>query len=98
MKLPYITVCSDTPFKNGSLHFTEESYQNSTVDLGELFHLNEGMKTTWNVSELRSLINGRCYTFKHEKPVVSLSSQEVVMGKMGKELNVYSRAHKVTQA
>lgn len=87
LRLPAVSICSSRPFKGAFQSPSEQDYLNNTHSYDNLFAKEN--KDKWNVSEFRSFIMGRCYSFTREEPVKSVSLDELIVIRSSHELNVY---------
>lgn len=87
MILPVVSICSTLPFKSGLNTTSEKEFFDNTQDFTEMFHMEN--LDIWNVTEFRSFLMGRCYSFTTNKPVPSVSLDQVIKIRHKNDLNVY---------
>lgn len=89
LKLPVISVCVAKAFKDVMVNYTEEEYLAKTYDYGEIFGPNNS--ALWNVTEVPTVLQGRCYSFhKAEEVTTAISISEGITLKtaFGEDLNI----------
>ncbi len=88
LQLPLISLCPRDPFKCVMKNITEEEYLNCTYGFDELF-TDKTRNADWNLTEFRSVVHGRCFTFQHSENVKAIHTRLSIGLPKGMDLNAY---------